>query len=136
MMSLTMQTVIMMVEIAAFTSTQITALIAYVIIRKIVLLGLLPLLLETVSVMTTPTMLTVTLMVEIAALTSTQITALIAYVIIRKIVLLGFYQLLLEMVTVTMVPTMLIVTMMGETVSIAFMYYLCNGPKNSLFYQI
>ena len=65
MMSLTMQTVIMMVEIAAFTSTQITALIAYVIIRKIVLLGLLPLLLETVSVMTRPTMLTVIMMVEI-----------------------------------------------------------------------
>ena len=65
MMKLTMWTVILMAESAALTSTRTTALIALVIIRKIVLLDLLPLLLETVSVMTGLIMLTVTLMVEI-----------------------------------------------------------------------
>ena len=60
----TMLTVTMMVEIAASTSTRITALIAHVIIKKTVLLGLLPLLLETVFVMLRLTMLTVTMMVE------------------------------------------------------------------------
>jgi hypothetical protein len=47
-----MLTAIMMVEIAVSTSTLIIALIALVIIRKIVLLGSFPLLLEMVSVMT------------------------------------------------------------------------------------
>ena len=56
----------MMVETAVSTSTQITALIVLVIIKKTVLLGLLPLLLEMVSVMTGPTMLTAIMMVEIA----------------------------------------------------------------------
>ena len=60
-----MLTVTLMAESAALTSIRITVLIALVIIRKIVLLDLLPLLLETVSVMTGPIMLTVTLMVEI-----------------------------------------------------------------------
>jgi hypothetical protein len=62
----TMLTATMMAVIAASTSTLITALIALVIIRKTVLLGLLPLLLETVSVMTRPTMLTAIMMVETA----------------------------------------------------------------------
>ena len=61
-----MLTAIMMVETAVSTSTRITALIVLVIIKKTVLLGLLPLLLETVSVMTGPTMLTVITMVETA----------------------------------------------------------------------
>ena len=56
----------MMVEIAVSTSTPITALIVLVIIKKTVLLGLLPLLLETVFVMTGPTMLTAVMMVETA----------------------------------------------------------------------
>ena len=60
-----MLTVTLMAESAALTSIRITVLIALVIIRKIVLLDLLPLLLETVSVMMGPIMLTVTLMVEI-----------------------------------------------------------------------
>ena len=81
MMRQIMLTVIMMVEIAVLTSTWITALIAYVIMKKTVLLDSLPLLLEMVSVMMGPTMLTVTMMVEIAVSTSTQITVLIAYVI-------------------------------------------------------
>ena len=62
----TMLTVTMMVEIAVSTSEQITVLIAYVTIKKTVLLGLLPLLLEMVSVMTRPTMLTAIMMVETA----------------------------------------------------------------------
>ena len=61
-----MLTVTLMVEIAASTSTWITVLIALVTIKKTVLLGLLPLLLETVSVMTGPTMLTAVMMVETA----------------------------------------------------------------------
>ena len=60
-----MLTVTLILESAALTSTWITALIVLVIIRKIVLLDLLPLLLEMVSVMTGQIMLTVTLMVEI-----------------------------------------------------------------------
>ena len=62
----TMLTVTMMVEIVASTSTPTTALIVLVIIKKTVLLGLLPLLLEMVSVMMGPTMLTAIMMVEIA----------------------------------------------------------------------
>ena len=62
----TMLSAIMMEVTAASTSTLITALIAHVTIKKTVLLGLLPLLLETVSVMTGPTMLTVITMVETA----------------------------------------------------------------------
>ena len=65
MMRQTMQTVTMMVEIAVSTSTPINALTAYVTIKKIVQLGLLPLLLEMVSAMTRQTMLTVIMMVEI-----------------------------------------------------------------------
>ena len=77
MMRQTMQTVTMMVEIAVSTSTPITALIVLVIIKKIVLLGLFPLLLEMVFVMTRPTMLTAIMMVEIVVdLASTLITAL------------------------------------------------------------
>ena len=64
----TMLTVTMMVEIVASTSTPTTALIVLVIIKKTVLLGLLPLLLEMVSVMMRPTMLTAITMVETAVL--------------------------------------------------------------------
>ena len=53
-----------MVEIAVSTSTRITALIVFVIIRKTVPLGLLFLKLEMASVMTKPTMLTAIMMVE------------------------------------------------------------------------
>ena len=56
--------IIMMVEIAVLTSTRITALIALVTIKKTVLLGLLPLLFETVYVMTRPTMKTAIMMEE------------------------------------------------------------------------
>ena len=56
--------VTMMAEIAASTSTQITALIAHVIIKKTVLQGLLLLLLEMAPVMKGPTTMTVTMMVE------------------------------------------------------------------------
>jgi hypothetical protein len=66
MMRLTILTVALMAESAALTSTLITVLIAIVITRKIVLLGLFPLLLEMVSVMTGPTMLTAIMMVETA----------------------------------------------------------------------
>ena len=65
MMRLTILTATLMKESAALKSTRITVLIALVIIRKIVLLDLLPRLLETVFVMMGPIMLTVTLMVEI-----------------------------------------------------------------------
>jgi hypothetical protein len=67
MMKLTMLTVTLMAESAVLTPKRNNVLIALVIIRTIVLLDLLPLLLETVSVMTGPIMLTVTLMVEIVA---------------------------------------------------------------------
>ena len=62
----TMLTAITMVEIAASTSTPITALTAFVIIKKIVPLALFPLLLEMVSVMMRQIMLPATMMVEIA----------------------------------------------------------------------
>ena len=55
----------MMVEIAVSTPTLMTALNAFVTIKKIVLLGLPPLLLETVSVMMGQTMLSAIMMVEI-----------------------------------------------------------------------
>ena len=55
-----------MVDIDVSTSTQTTALIALVTIKKTVLLGLLSLLLEMVSAMTGATMLTVIMMVETA----------------------------------------------------------------------
>ena len=112
----TMLTVSTMVEIAvSTTSILITALIAHVIIKKTVLLDLLPLLLETGFVMTRPTMLTAIMMVEIAVSISTQITALIAYVIMKKTVLLESFPLLLEMAPVMTRPTMLAVIMMVET---------------------
>ena len=111
MIRLTIFSVTLMVS----TSTQITALIALVAIKKTVLLGLLPLLLETVFVMTKPTMLTAVIMVEIAVSTSTQITALIALVTIKKTVLLGLLSLLLEMVSAMTGATMLTVIMMVET---------------------
>ena len=61
-----MLTVTMMMVIAASTSTPITVLIAYVIMKKTVLLDSFPLLLEMVPVMTRPTMPTVIMMVETA----------------------------------------------------------------------
>ena len=97
------------------TSTQITVLIAYAIMKKIVLLDSLPLLLEMVSVMTRPIMLTAIMMVEIAASTSTLITALIVLVIILKTVQLALLFLRLEMVSVMTRPTMLTAIMMVET---------------------
>ena len=78
-----------MVEIAVLTPTPITALTAYVTIKKIVLLGLLPLLLEMAFVMTRLTMLTAIMMVETAVdMTSILIIALIVHAITRKCVLL------------------------------------------------
>ena len=65
MMRLTILTATLMKESAALTSTQITVLIVHVIIRKIVPLGLLPLLLGTGFAMMRQTMLTVIMMVEI-----------------------------------------------------------------------
>ena len=82
MMRPTTQVASMMVEIAVSTSTPITALIVLVIISKIVWLGLLPLLLETVSAMSRPTMLTAIMMVETAVdMASILITALIVHAI-------------------------------------------------------
>ena len=79
----------MMVETAVSTSTRITAQIANVIIKKTVLLGLLPLLLEMVSVMTGPTMLTAIMTAETAVdMTSILIIALIVHAITRRLVLL------------------------------------------------
>jgi hypothetical protein len=117
MTSLTMLNVIMMVEIAALASIQITVsilLVAFVIIRKIVKLGLFPLLLETGFVMMRQIMLIATMMAVIAALTSTWLTALIVLVIIRKTVLLGLFPLLLETGFVTMRQIMLTAIMMVE----------------------
>jgi hypothetical protein len=111
----TMLTATMMAVIAVSTSTPITALIALVIIRKTVWLGLFPLLLEMVCVMTRQTMLTVTMTAVIAASTSTRITALIAHVTIKKTVLLGLLPLLLEMVSVMTRQTMLTAITMVET---------------------
>ena len=116
MMRPIMLNVTMMAEIAVSTSTPITALIALVTIKKTVLLGLLPLLLEMVSVMMGPTMLTATMTAVIAASTSTPITALIVLVIIKKTVLLDSLPLLLEMAPVMTGPTMMTVTTMVETV--------------------
>ena len=61
-----MLTATMMEVIAASTSTWISALIAHAFIKRTVLLGLLPLLLETVSVMTRQIMLTAIMMAETA----------------------------------------------------------------------
>ena len=73
MMRVTMLIATLMAVTAVSTSTQITALIAHVIIKKTVLLGLLPLLLEMVFVMKRPIVLTATMMVEIAANQKVQI---------------------------------------------------------------
>ena len=79
----------MMVETAVSTSTRITALIVLVIIKKTVLLGLLPLLLEMVSVMMGPTMLTVVMMAEIVVdMMLTPFTVLIVNAIYMRLVLL------------------------------------------------
>ena len=79
----------MMVEIAVSTSTLMTALNAFVTIKKIVPLGLLFLKLEMASVMTKPTMLTAIMMVETAVdMTSILIIALIVNVISIRLVLL------------------------------------------------
>ena len=84
MMKLTMLTVTLMAESAVLTSTRINVLIALVIIRKIVLLGLFPLLLETGFVMMRPTMLTAIMMVEIVVdLALTLITALNVIVLVK-----------------------------------------------------
>ena len=77
----------MMVEIAVSISTPITALTAFVTIKKIVPLGLLPLLLEMASVMTRPTMLTA-IMMAVTAVYMTPIlnTALIVHAFTMKLV--------------------------------------------------
>ena len=87
MMRPTPQVAFMMVGIAVSTPTLITALTAFVSIKKIVLLGLSPLLLETVSVMMRPTMLTA-IMMEVTAVYMTPIlnTALIVHAIYMKLV--------------------------------------------------
>ena len=78
-----------MVEIAVSIPTLMTALIVLVIIKKIVPLGLFPLLLEMASVMTRQTMLTAIMMVETAVdMPSILITALIVHAITRRLVLL------------------------------------------------
>ena len=91
MMRPTTQVAFMMVEIAVSMPTLITALTAYVTIKKIVLLGLSPLLLETVSVMMRPTMLTA-IMMAVTAVYMTPIlnTALIVLAITIKLVLQVF----------------------------------------------
>ena len=79
----------MMVEIAVSTPTLITALTAYVTIKKIVLLGLPPLLWETVSVIMGQRMLTAIMMVEIVVdMMLTLVTVLIANAIQVRLVLL------------------------------------------------
>ena len=64
MMRKTIRVASTMVEIAVSTSTRITALIVFVIIRKTVPLGLLFLKLEMASVMMRPTMLSAIMMAE------------------------------------------------------------------------
>ena len=64
MMRVTMLIATLMAETAVSTSTRITALIAYVITKKTVLLGLLPLLLPMASVMMRQTISTVFMMTE------------------------------------------------------------------------
>ena len=64
MMRVTMLIATLMVEIAVITSTRITALTAYVITKKIVLLGFLPLLLPMASVMMRLTILPAIMMKE------------------------------------------------------------------------
>ena len=72
------------------SQTQINALIAYVIIKKTVLLALLPLLLETVSAMMRQTMLTAIMMAEtVVDMMLTQITVLIVNAIYMRLVLLA-----------------------------------------------
>jgi hypothetical protein len=89
----TMLTVIMMVEIAVSTSTRITAMIAFVTIKKTVFLGLFLLLLETDSVMMRQTMLTAFMMVEIVVdLALTLITVLNVHALV-KLLAMGFQML-------------------------------------------
>ena len=89
MMRLIILVASMMAEIVVSTSTQITALIVLVIIRKIVLLDSLPLWWEMASVMTERTMLTAIMMLETAVdMMSILITALIVHAISRRLVLL------------------------------------------------
>ena len=96
------------------SSTRITALIAYVTIKKTVLLGLLPLLLEMVSVMMGPTMLTAITMVETAVDPAlTLITVLNVHVLV-KLLAMEFQMLQLEMVFVMTRPTMLTAITMVE----------------------
>ena len=64
MMRVTMLIVSLMVETAVSTLTQINALIAYVITKKTVLLGFLPLVLAMASVMTRLTILPAIMMEE------------------------------------------------------------------------
>jgi hypothetical protein len=78
----TTQVASMMLETAVLTPTPITALTVFVTIKKIVLLDLPPLLLETVSVMMGQIMLTAIMMVEIVVdMTSIRMSALIVHAI-------------------------------------------------------
>ena len=118
MIRLTLLTVIMMGEIAVtLTVTLITVQSAYATIKTIVLLGLLPLLLETVLVMMRLTMLSAIMMAEIAVSTSTLITVLIVNVIFMKIVLLDLLPMWLATVFVMMRLTISTAIMMEETVA-------------------
>ena len=118
MIRLTLLTVIMMgVTAVTLTVTLIIVQSAYATIKTIVLLGLLPLLLETVFVMMRLTMLSAIMMAEIAVSTSTLITVLIVNVIFMKIVLLDLFRMWLVMVFVMMRLTISTANMMEETVA-------------------
>ena len=90
MIRLTLLTVIMMgVTAVTLTVTLIIVQSAYATIKTIVLLGLLPLLLETVFVMMRLTMLSAVMMEEtVVDMTSILIIALIVHAITRRLVLL------------------------------------------------
>ena len=118
MIRLTLLTVIMMgVTAVTLTVTLITVQSAYAIIKTTVLLGLLPLLLETVFVMMRLTMLSAIMMAEIAVSTSTLITVLIVNVIFMKIVLLDLFRMWLVTVFAMMRLTISTAIMMEETVA-------------------
>jgi hypothetical protein len=105
------------VTAVTLTVTLIIVQSAYATIKTIVLLGLLPLLLETVFVMMRLTMLSAIMMAEIAVSTSTLITVLIVNVIFMKIVLLDLFRMWLVMVFVMMRLTISTANMMEETVA-------------------
>jgi hypothetical protein len=89
MMRVTMLIATLMVATAVLTSTRITALIAYVITKKTVLLGFLPLVLAMASVMTRLTILPAIMMEEtVVDIMSTLIFVLTVDAISMRLVLL------------------------------------------------